>query len=140
MKKIIFIILFLSFHATVFSQKKDTVTTASGLKYVQIKAGKDTKKPVDGQKLKVNYTLRLHNGKTIESNMEDAPFKFELGAQEVIPGWDEGFKLMSAGERGYLIIPAKLGYGKRGAKDENGKYTIPPDTDLIFEVVLVSFK
>ena len=53
MKHILFVVLsFISI--SVFSQKKDTVTTASGLKYVRIKAGNGVK-PVDGQKLKVIY-------------------------------------------------------------------------------------
>lgn len=139
MKKLLFILLLGVIQVTAFAQKSDTITTASGLKYVRIMPG-NGKKPVNGQKLKVNYTLRLKDGKEIESNMNDAPFKFTLGAKEVIPGWDEGFKLMSAGERGYLIVPSKLAYGKRGSKDEDGKYIVPPDTDLVFEVLLVSFK
>jgi FKBP-type peptidyl-prolyl cis-trans isomerase len=74
--------------------------------------------------------------------MDDTPFKFTLGKKEVIPGWEEGFKLMSEGEKGYLIIPANLAYGKKGVKnpDNANKYLIPPDTMLIFEVELVSFK
>lgn len=139
MKKIIFIILFVVCHVSLFAQKQDTVKTKSGLKYVQIKPGTG-KKAVDGQKLKVYYTGKLMDGKVFESNADDSPFKFTLGKKEVIPGWDEGFKLMSAGEKGVFIIPAKLAYGKYGSKDEDGNYTIPPNTDLIFEVELVSVK
>jgi FKBP-type peptidyl-prolyl cis-trans isomerase len=139
MKKLILIMLFLITYGVVFSQKKDTITTKSGLKYVQLKAG-NGKNPVDGQKVKVTYTAKFTNGKVFESNADDVPFKFTLGAKEVIPGWDEGFKLMSVGEKGVMIIPARLAYGKRGSKDESGKYIVPPDTDLIFEVILVGFK
>jgi FKBP-type peptidyl-prolyl cis-trans isomerase len=36
-------------------------------------------------------------------------FPFELfGKGEVIPGWEEGFKLMRKGEKGMLIISAEL--------------------------------
>jgi peptidylprolyl isomerase len=141
MKRIIFALLFTMFHLSVFSQSKDTVTTQSGLKYVQVLPGKGNN-PKDGQKLKVRYRGTLKDGTIFDSNMEDAPFKFSLGAKEVIPGWDEGFKLMKAGEKGYLIIPARLGYGKKGVKspDDPKKYVIPPDSDLIFEVELISIK
>jgi FKBP-type peptidyl-prolyl cis-trans isomerase len=54
MKSIIFIFLCLFVQTVAFAQKKDTICTRSGLKYVQIKAG-NGKKPKDGQKLKVFY-------------------------------------------------------------------------------------
>lgn len=141
MKKVIFAILFTMLHLSVFSQSKDTTTTQSGLKYVQIIPGKGVK-PETGQRLKVRYRGTLMDGTIFDSNMEDAPFKFTLGNKEVIPGWEEGFKLMSAGEKGYLIIPSSLGYGKKGVKspDDPKKYLIPPDADLIFEVELISVK
>jgi len=141
MKNIIFIVLFFFVQTAIFAQKNDTIKTKSGLKYVQVKPG-NGKKPTDGQKLKVLYRGTLKDGTVFDSNMDGAPFKFTLGKKEVIPGWDEGFKLMSAGEKGYLIIPAKLAYGKNGVKDEEnpGKYTIPPNAELIFEVELVGFK
>lgn len=120
---------------------KDTITTPSGLKYVQIKAGKGEMLK-DGQKIKVYYTGKFMNGKQFETNRDDKPFKFTLGTGEVIPGWDEGFKLMKAGEEGILIIPANLAYGKSGVKDFNDErvYHIPPNSDLIFEVEIVNAK
>ena len=140
MRSLIFISLILFSNTLAFSQK-DTVTTKSGIKYIQVKAG-DGKNPVDGQKLKVMYKGTLKDGSVFDSNTGGSPFKFVLGKKEVIPGWDEGFKLMSAGEKGTLIIPSKFAYGTRGVEnpDVPGKYIIPPNADLVFEVELVSFK
>lgn len=134
------LLLFLAITVT-YGQKKDTVTTKSGIKYFQLKQGKGDKLK-DGQTVKVFYTGKFKNGKKFETNTDSKPFKFKLGAQEVIPGWDEGFKLMSAGEKGILIIPSELAYGKRGVKldEADTKYHIPPNTDLIFEVEIVSAK
>ena len=57
---------------------------------------------------------------------------FRLGAGEVIKGWDVGCAGMAVGERRQLFIPAKLGYGKRGAPPD-----IPPNADLNFSVELL---
>jgi len=96
-----------------------------------------------GSKIKVNYTGKLKNGDMFDSTVDQGkPFKFKLGAGEVIKGWDEGFALMSKGEKGILIIPPELGYGKKGAPDpyEDNIYIIPPNAMLIFEVELLDFK
>ena len=61
------------------------------------------------------------------------PIEFALGQGQVIPGWDEGISLMSAGSKGKLIIPSIIGYGEQGAGP------IPPYSPLVFDVELVSF-
>lgn len=58
-------------------------------------------------------------------------FSFELGAGDVIKGWDKGFQGLRVGERVKLTIPSKLGYGKRGSPPE-----IPPDATLVFDVTM----
>lgn len=66
------------------------------------------------------------------SQFDRAPhFKFVLGGGEVIKGWDKGVVGMKEGEKARLIVPPKLGYGKRGSGKE-----IPPDSTLCFEVTL----
>jgi len=135
------ILCLLSVFCTIgFVQAQDTLKTASGLKYLVVKKGTGVK-PTKGQKVKVLYTGRLENGKEFDSSKQ-TPFKFTLDAKEVIPGWDEGFKLMHEGEKGILMVPSKLAYGKNGVPDEEnpGKYIIPPNADLNFEVELISVK
>lgn len=60
------------------------------------------------------------------------PFAFALGQGQVIQGWDQGVAGMRVGGERTLLIPAKLGYGARGASD-----VIPPNTSLVFDVKLV---
>ena len=62
-------------------------------------------------------------------------FTFTLGAGDVIKGWDLGVAGMRVGEKARLVVPPKLGYGKRGSGKE-----IPPDSTLIFELTLKAIK
>lgn len=58
-------------------------------------------------------------------------FPFELGAGNVIPGWDEGLEGMKAGGRRQLTIPPDLAYGAAGSPPAIG-----PDATLVFVVDL----
>jgi FKBP-type peptidyl-prolyl cis-trans isomerase len=138
MKKLFPFVIFLLLFQLVFAQKQDTITTKSGLKYVRVKAGSGPKATM-GQKVKVEFTGSLPNG-TVFNSTDGIPFKFDIGDPQVIPGWNEGFQLMSAGEKGMLIIPPALGFGKEGFKDDEGKVMVPPNSVIIFEVELLSIK
>jgi FKBP-type peptidyl-prolyl cis-trans isomerase len=136
------ILLFLSFFISISSYaQRDTVFCASGLKYVSIKDG-DGKKPIDGQRVKVTYVGKLLNGQVFQAMEPGDVFMFKIGDPGIIKGWSEGFKLMSQGEKGILIVPPFLGYGSKGQKDldDETKYMIPPNATLIFEVELISIK
>ena len=109
-----------------------TVTTASGLKYVDVKVGSGAS-PVKGKQVKVHYTGTLENGKKFDSSVDrNEPFSFVIGVGQVIPGWDEGVMSMKVGGKRKLIIPSKLGYGAAGAGG-----VIPPNATLLFDVELL---
>ncbi|MBI4723426.1 MAG: FKBP-type peptidyl-prolyl cis-trans isomerase [Candidatus Stahlbacteria bacterium] len=109
------------------------VTTASGLKYVDLVTGTGAEaKP--GMSVSVHYTGWLTNGTKFDSSKDrGTPFTFGLGAGQVIKGWDEGVAGMKVGGKRKLTIPSELGYGTRGAGAD-----IPPNSVLIFEVELLS--
>jgi peptidylprolyl isomerase len=60
------------------------------------------------------------------------PFQFQLGAQMVIPGWDQGVAGMKEGGRRELIIPPNLAYGAQGRPG------IAPNETLVFVIDLLS--
>ena len=110
---------------------KETVTP-SGLKYVDQKVGAGAEAK-SGDVVSVHYTGWLENGTKFDSSRDrNEPFRFKLGAGQVIKGWDEGVAGMKAGGKRKLTIPAELGYGKRGAGG-----VIPPNAVLVFEVELL---
>lgn len=88
-----------------------------------------------GKSVTVNYVGTLTDGTKFDSSYDrNEPFTFNLGAGEVIKGWDEGVTGMKVGGKRKLTIPPSLGYGS------NDLGIIPPNSTLIFEVELLDVK
>ncbi|RYG70799.1 FKBP-type peptidyl-prolyl cis-trans isomerase [bacterium] len=86
-----------------------------------------------GQPVTVHYRGTLTDGREFDASYNrNQPFKFNLGARQVIQGWDQGVAGMKVGGKRKLTIPPELGYGARGAGG-----VIPPNATLIFEVELL---
>src|SRR6186713_1183566 len=86
-------------------KENSMITTASGLKYLDIKVG-DGKEAMAGNTVVVHYTGTLVDGKKFDSSVDrNQPFSFNLGRGQVIKGWDEGVAGMKEGGKRKLIIP-----------------------------------
>ena len=115
------------------------ITTASGLQYDDTTPGTGAEAQA-GQQVSVHYTGWLHDpaapngrGRKFDSSKDRGqPFQFNLGAGQVIGGWDEGVQGMKVGGTRVLQIPSELGYGAYGAGG-----VIPPHATLVFEVDLL---
>ncbi|SPP75372.1 blast:Peptidyl-prolyl cis-trans isomerase FKBP14 [Drosophila guanche] len=114
-------------------------------------------KSKSGDSLTMHYTGTLQaDGKKFDSSFDrDQPFTFQLGAGQVIKGWDQGLLNMCVGkcanrnilqrelmhnylhkfegEKRKLTIPPQLGYGDQGAGN-----VIPPKATLLFDVELIN--
>lgn len=91
---------------------------------------------IAGKRVTVHYTGKLTDGTKFDSSLDrNSPFTFTLGAREVIAGWDKGVAGMKVGGKRKLTIPAKEGYGERGAGN-----VIPPNATLVFDVELLDVK
>jgi peptidylprolyl isomerase len=105
--------------------------TESGLTYKIIEEGKG-KRAKAGDVVLVHYVGKLTNDTVFDSSRRrNQPFKFKLGAGQVIKGWDEGIALLNIGDKAVLTIPPHLGYGERATGN------IPANSTLIFEVELL---
>jgi FKBP-type peptidyl-prolyl cis-trans isomerase FkpA len=108
-------------------------STASGLRYEEIKVGEGAEAKGRGQTVKVHYSGWLEDGTKFDSSIDrNEPFQFPLDVGYVIKGWDEGVKGMKIGGKRKLIIPPELGYGAQGAGG-----VIPPNATLLFEIELL---
>lgn len=92
--------------------------------------------PATGDTVSVAYTGYFLDGQTFDaSDLHGGPLEFKVGVGEIIPGWDKVVATMKKGEKRLFIIPPELAYGGTGAGG-----IIPPNSFLVFEVELVSFK
>jgi peptidyl-prolyl cis-trans isomerase A (cyclophilin A) len=124
--------------------------TESGLEYKIISKGTG-KKPVDGSPVYIHYAGFLEDGSLFDSSYAEVnktygrfdenrasqngyqPFPFTAGKKDgLIPGFIEALDKMSVGDKLVAFIPAKLGYGERGAGN-----VIPPNANIIFEIELL---
>lgn len=89
-----------------------------------------------GQTCVVHYKGMIEDGKKFDSSWDrNKPFKFMLGKQEVIRGWEEGVAQMSVGQRAKLTISPDYAYGATGHPG-----IIPPNATLVFDVELLKLE
>lgn len=96
-----------------------------------------------GTEVTVHYTGWLYDenapdqrGQKFDSSVDRGePFTFLLGGGKVIRGWDDGVAGMKVGGKRVLLVPADMGYGRKGAGG-----VIPPNASLVFEVELLDVK
>jgi peptidylprolyl isomerase len=86
-----------------------------------------------GQQLTVNYVgVTYKTGEEFDASWnQQQPFQFQLGANGVIPGWDQGLVGVKVGSRVQLDIPADLAYGENPGEGR-------PGGDLRFVVDLLA--
>ena len=115
------------------SKEKQTMSNGLEIEDIKIGEGNEVKK---FDIVTVNYTGTLENGAKFDSSLNPGrtPFRFTVGAGQVIKGWDEGLMGMKVGGKRKLTIPPELGYGSR----DNGP--IPANSTLIFEIDLLEIE
>lgn len=66
-----------------------------------------------GDTAQVHYTGRLEDGQVFDSSEGGEPLEFEVGAGNVIAGFDEGVRGMTTGDKKRIEIEADDAYGQR---------------------------
>lgn len=118
---------------TTNKERPEVTELPSGLQYEILTAG-DGAKPTASNEVTCHYHGTLINGTIFDSSVQRGrPASFPLNM--VIKGWTEGLQLMPTGSKWRFFIPPHLGYGDRQVSAEIG-----PNSTLIFDVELISFK
>lgn len=103
----------------------DTVVTATGLRYIQTRAG--TGPVVENcEGVALRYTGMLLDG----TQFDTGTFSFTPGTGQVIPGFEQGVIGARVGETRRLIVPPDLAYGAQPPAGSG----IPANATLVFDV------
>ena len=109
----------------------DGVTGATEITSSEITVGTGATAAV-GDVVTTHYILSL-NGNVLESSyVGGQPIQFQLGAGQLIPGYERGVLGMRVGGKRRVTVPPSLGYGNQ-PRDR-----IPANSTLVFEIELVS--
>jgi FKBP-type peptidyl-prolyl cis-trans isomerase FkpA len=129
MKSLIALLAASTIASTAFAANA-TEKLPSGVVVEHIKQGTGPQ-PTANDVVRVNYRGTLANGTVFDSSdKHGGPAAFPLG--QVIPCWTQGLQKMKVGGKAKLTCPAATAYGDRGVGP------IPPNSDLTFEVELIS--
>jgi len=107
-------------------------TLPRGVRIWDVRAGKGTAVQA-GDQITVNYIGYLTNGTVFDSSFSrNQPFSATLSTSDLIAGWVDGIPGMMPGGERRLDIPASLAYGS------SGQGSIPPNSELVFNITLIS--
>lgn len=86
-----------------------------------------------GDTITAHYTGALCKNGVIFQSSKDFGSPATFGLDQVIAGWTKGVPGMKIGGTRRLIIPAEMAYGAQSPAPN-----IPPNSDLVFDIELVS--
>lgn len=116
-------------------QSDNRRTLENGLIVEDLSAGNiDALMASSASKVYINYIAMLQDGKIVESNVGEKPYKFKLGAGKGKPGWDDGICGMRVGDKRRLTVPPSMLNSHKAAEK------IPKDQPAIYEVELVKVR
>lgn len=115
------------------SDLPEVVKTGSGLECVVLASGPETGVPPKAsEQAEVFYEGRLNTGGPAFDSAFERNESATFPVNAVVDGFSEALQLMKPGDRRICYLPYQLAYGERG------KGRIPPKSDLLFEIEMVS--
>jgi FKBP-type peptidyl-prolyl cis-trans isomerase len=119
------------------ANKITAVKDPSGLRYVVTAAG-DENRPCIEKLIMVKYTGKLLSNGTVFDSSNNNPNTINgvvFPLYNLILGWQIALPKFGKGSKVTLYIPSGFGYGAVGSGT-----TIPPNSNLIFEIEVVDFE
>lgn len=113
---------------------KDVFELTNGV-IIQIVEKGSSKKLQSGMEIALCYRGFTDKGEIFEAVSNQKPYRFHLGEQETIEGFENGIAQLHVGDSAHIYVPSKLAYAADGA----GKI-IKPYSNLIFKTRVLSAK
>jgi peptidylprolyl isomerase len=119
------------------STSGDTVTTNTGLRYIENEPGNGGL--VDWcRAVAIHYDAYLLDGTKFDSSSVVGPLLFTPGVGDLIDGLEQGVVGMRVPGTRRLIIPSTLGFGSEPRRNENGDIVVPANTTVVYDVQVIS--
>lgn len=116
-------------------EKRKPVTTESGLQFYKTFEKKGDK-PTENSTVTIHYYGWVQGGKLFDSShMNGKAYTFDLATGRAIKGWVEALKMMSPGEKAFIVVPPDLGYGEAGIPE-----LVPANATLVYNIELLEVK
>ena len=95
--------------------------------------------PKAGQMVKAHYTGRLLDGTVFDSSRGflKQPFQFQIGAGDVIRGWDQGMLKMSKGEKATLTCTPDFACTREHIEPSAARRALGPPTRAEITLVVI---
>lgn len=114
--------------------KKGVILLPSGLQYRIIHAGNGAI-PKEQDTVQYHFRAMLLNKKEFKNTYKAGSPAVAKVSEAVIPALQQALKLMPAGSKWELFVPASLGYGEKGNVAD-----VAPNSALIYEVELLGIQ
>lgn len=66
----------------------------------------------EGQKVSIEYTLRLDDGTTVDSNVKGHPFTYVQGSGEILPTLEKQLEGLEVNDSKKVSLPPEKAYGE----------------------------
>jgi FKBP-type peptidyl-prolyl cis-trans isomerase len=118
------------------SVQADTITTTTGLRYIEGEAGIGT--PLDWcRQVAIHYDAFLLDGTKFDSSREENPLIFVPGIGDLIDGIEQGVIGMRTDGSRRLIIPPALAFGSTPRRDGSGQIIVPGNSTVVYDIEIV---
>ena len=115
----------------------DTVTTSTGLRYIEGTAGSGLVVSWC-HNIAIHYDAFLADGTKFDSSRDIAqPLIFAPGLGGLIDGLEQGVIGMHGGGKRRLIIPPELAFGSEPKRDANGQVIVPGNSTLVYDIEII---
>lgn len=107
----------------------------AGILIRTLKEGTGTYRPQTGDTVTVRYRGFLEDGTTPLEATVTPPIEFQVGARQVMEGWDVAVRHLVQGQCVEVTIPHLYAYGEQGYPPK-----IPPRSTLVYRMELLNIE